>query len=505
MFRRAAFLTTAVVLCTIAFGQSSSTTVVMGNSAFYVNPNGTLFTAPDSSVKHEYPVGSGNNMMGFSGFWIGAKDASGNIYTTISTGTEDDEFWPGPIDTVTGLAKDPADWSFVWVVAKQEIDSHRISWKKAGYVVPASISKWPARHSGENLRAHLAPYADFNGNGVYDPENGDYPVIKGDIAAYYIANDGFGEHITSGGLKLSLEIHGMLYGFESGPDTNTLFHEMVIVNRSSNTYDSVMIGRFHKVVLGNDTDNRMGTWVNRRTVYSYNGDENDEGHYGDHNPMIAVVGLDAHFTYSMSFSDKDADRKVPFDKDGFWNALKSLWYDSQPLTYGGDGRGGTVKTRWIYPGNTDPFQTTPWWDENSKDGPGKRNMLAVYGPFNLPPAGYIVVNTAMIWQTDADTTVLGNRINGLLSRYGQVLSVDNEVVTGGVSFFPNPVKTGQELSIAENVTSLAIYSATGQLAMLIKNDKKVKKSCSIMLPVGVYWVKATTEGREIRSKLLVTR
>ncbi|MBK8414466.1 MAG: hypothetical protein IPL22_08125 [Bacteroidetes bacterium] len=56
-------------------------------------------------------------------------------------------------------------------------------------MVPTNIADWLV--SIHLFSRVLAPFADFNSNGIYDPQNGDYPYILGDESIYSIFNDYF--------------------------------------------------------------------------------------------------------------------------------------------------------------------------------------------------------------------------------------------------------------------------------------------------------------------------
>lgn len=503
MFRYLLICSLLILSCAVN-AQLDSGVLSFNNNRLLINSNGTMFNATDSTFVHEYPAGSGNHLLGFSGMWIGAKDGSGNLYTSINTGKDGaDEFWPGPIDTLTGIAKNPSDWNKVWIVSKKLIDDHKASWNKTGYQTPKEIADWPARHADVNIKPHMAPYADANLNGYYDPESGDYPLIKGDVAAYFIANDSYGEHTQSGGLKLNIEMHGMSYAFTSGKDTNVLFNEYYLVNRSSIDFDTVLIGMFNDVVLGFVEDNYVGTMADIGTVFAYNGDSDDEGFYGNSRPVVAMVALDLPLRSSIAFSSSDASRKIPVVHEQFWNSLNSKWSDGLQLTFGATGREQSFnRTNWIYPQDTDPFNSGIWSEENSGNDPGIRNFLAVFGNQNLPAGAYIRLNTALIWDTNYDIQTLRNRITVLRKEHGQSLSAPATAKVSPV-IWPNPAISGQNIHFDKNVTHVEIWDLKGKMLKVYNLDKNVEKQCSVSLPQGVYWIRTSVKDGFLWHKLVI--
>ncbi|MDB4082974.1 hypothetical protein N9502_01770 [Vicingaceae bacterium] len=104
----------------------------------------------------------------------------------------------GPITTSGGLTR-----VLIVRVTRQEVISHQANYNQIGYIMPEGIKNWPAfGDTTLGVSKDLAPFFDANNNGCYDPQNGDYPVIKGDEALYWI------NHPTNPNLKF--EYHWMM-------------------------------------------------------------------------------------------------------------------------------------------------------------------------------------------------------------------------------------------------------------------------------------------------------
>ena len=127
--------------------------------------------------------------------------------------------------------KREATRSFMAKVSKTEILTHIAQSNNSGYQMPDGILNWPA--IGDSLLNEpfdLAPFVDVNSNGCYDPANGDYPVIKGDEAIYWINRPNDTSALSD------LEYHNMLYGFNDPNDpliNQNVFLERTIVNRAN--------------------------------------------------------------------------------------------------------------------------------------------------------------------------------------------------------------------------------------------------------------------------------
>jgi hypothetical protein len=135
----------------------------------------------------EVPRGSGKHTMFSGALWIGGKDATGQLYVSQQTyrqGTPPEAgYWPGPIGNVHNPAH-TAKYDKLWKVSKTEIQQHIANYKKPAYTMPAAIATWPGNGNAANGEAaRLAPFADLNNDGLYSPNQGEYPVIKGDQAS----------------------------------------------------------------------------------------------------------------------------------------------------------------------------------------------------------------------------------------------------------------------------------------------------------------------------------
>ena len=91
-------------------------------------------------------------------------------------------------------------------------------------------------HLHKNISKHLAPFYDVDKNGIYDPSNGDYPLINGDQALWYVYNDvgaAHGENQRTAYRVLSAR--EMAFAFTSNDVLNDMtFYQTIVINRSTN-------------------------------------------------------------------------------------------------------------------------------------------------------------------------------------------------------------------------------------------------------------------------------
>jgi hypothetical protein len=78
----------------------------------------------------------------------------------------------------------------------------------------------------------------------------------------------------------------------------------------------------------------------------------------------------------------------------YYNYLKGIWIDGQPMTYGGTGWDpNNPECDFMFPGNTDSNFDNEWSEVTAGNTPADRRFLQSAGPFTLEPGAvnYITV------------------------------------------------------------------------------------------------------------------
>ena len=136
------------------------------------------------------------------------------------------DFYSGPINVSSGRRDTAAVFRRVFQVTRAQIDAHRADWADGRLDTPIpAVMNWPGTgNPGYGFRpgtGALAPFADVDGDGVYDPSAGDYPAVTGDRAAWWVMND-LDIHRRSGSTNpLGIEVQGLLEGFDGGASRNS--------------------------------------------------------------------------------------------------------------------------------------------------------------------------------------------------------------------------------------------------------------------------------------------
>lgn len=190
--------------------------------------DGTLFL--NDTNYFEVPKNSNRATIFAGALWASGIDDGGVLRVAANTYKQSGtDFWPGPVANTYDSLYD-TKYQNVWKVSKQEIQNHIANYNNANYNMPWVIENWPGNGNVLNGEANrLAPFQDLNSNGTYEPQLGEYPIILGDQAVFFLFNDVRDTHTESGGQPLGLEFHAMAYSFSDNTNAdlyNTVFFKL---------------------------------------------------------------------------------------------------------------------------------------------------------------------------------------------------------------------------------------------------------------------------------------
>jgi len=419
--------------------------------------------AGTQNAMYEVPKGSGKNTNFASALWIGGLDNGGQLHGGAQTYRQSQsggvDFWPGPLDTINATIDTATSLSYdkIWKVSYTDINNFITAFNSGSVVATPDMLTWPAHGSGNNSR-NLAPFVDYNNDGLYNPNDGDYPKIKGDQALYFIYNDKLAAHGTSF-TPMGVEVQVMAYAYGCSGVVNghneltyTTFYDYKIINRSSIPYYDVFVSMFTDVDLGYYGDDYIGTNVGDNYGYAYNSNNYDEcsspgmqgycnyipaqgfnvvkgpianlndGIDNNNNGIIDEIGEDCKLnklTYyrSGNSSVPIASTYAPVYPQQYYNYMSGFWADTTSFTCGGNGYGGTTPSSWMYPGDpnnagvtTDPNNTCgAYWKETVT--PSDRRMMLSSGPFTLNAGQMQEVEYAFVTSFDSSSTTNSNLLS----------------------------------------------------------------------------------------------
>ncbi|MCH2224733.1 MAG: T9SS type A sorting domain-containing protein, partial [Crocinitomicaceae bacterium] len=358
----------------------------------------------------------------------------------------------------------------------------------------------------------LAPYVDVNLNGEYDPENGDFPCIKGDRAIYLIMNDKGDVH-QSGGAALGIEVHYMFYQYESSDDiNNTTFCNMRIINRGTETFSDFHTGVFLDSDLGGYNDDYVGSSESKKLMFAYNGDDNDQDvsgnvGYGTNPPAIGVMSLNHALVNVRSFSSSNTGitgmGNTPAD---YWNVLTGNYLDGTPVAD-------------LFSFSDLPSSTTGDSEFALSNPPGDRRMTYSIDLGGFNPGDVKELDYAVIYNRNVNGTAVSNA-DGLLDVADNVQAFyDNlsnaceaEDLVGvdvlsldDIEVYPNPSVGTFYLQSKEDVigSTFSVLDISGRAIVASKEIKSIIEEVSIQGASGVYFLTINNGTNVLTKKLIV--
>ncbi|MCB9256977.1 MAG: hypothetical protein H6579_07605 [Chitinophagales bacterium] len=375
--------------------------------------------------------------------WFTGRDDGGNLQVAGQTyrGAGRHDFYTGPLSGALGTASfsvcNAYDKHFE--VYFKDINSLRELFADGGTVSigesellalkdgsddrsnPVQLLEWPGKgnpyYFGTDMfydEGSLAPFYDYDGDGVYNPLRGDFPVIGGNCDAeqiayadqmiFWVINDNGNVHGRTGGVPIGVQVNCLAFAYSTADALNDMtFYSYEIIKKTPDPLLETYMGVFVDPDLGDFQDDFIGCDTSRAMAFVYNSEATD-GQYGTNPPIVAIdyfegpigdngnqLGLSSFIYFNNGASGPQTDPSVaaefrtfqagrPSNEDGF-----PVWKDLSPITFGGNGYGGAgAPTKYVYPGN--PINPAPAWSEVSANLNGDdRRFVQNSGPFTLLP------------------------------------------------------------------------------------------------------------------------
>jgi len=318
---------------------SAEVNLDINNVKALILANGGLWQG-DAVGQYEIPKGSKKTSMFAGSIWVGGVDVNGQLRIcarTFRQSSSGNDFWPGPLvssgEDIANITPDVCvKYDRHYKITREEVEkfveySNADAKTKAeyfsNYTIPKVILEWPA-HGPIEFGAYdyyLAPFNDVDGDGVYNPYNGDYPYyvlnkntkcnkepvrsasdlgsksqkLFGDMTIWWVYNDKGNEHTTTvGAAAIGMEFRAQAFAFSTNDELNNMtFYNYQIINRSTYSLTDAYFGVWNDPDLGYAKDDAAGCDVVRGLGYVYNASDIDGTGgeieaYGAHPPAIGV-------------------------------------------------------------------------------------------------------------------------------------------------------------------------------------------------------------------------
>lgn len=483
----------------------SQDTLDINNIAAIINSNGNFFNKGEASGFY-FPKNTPKTTIFTSNLWIGGYDDNEELHIAgqkygnngFYSITPNVDFSFGPVSTDSSI-QFYILYDKVWKINKSDIDYHIIHYNDPNYIIPQSIAYWPAHgRMDQGEMWILAPFVDTDNNNMYNPENGDYPKIRGDQAVFFMLND---QRLThgSGGQKLGVQLNCMAYSYDT-PNApylyNTVFMHFDIYNRSTNNYHDLYIGTFADFDIGYAEDDYIGCDTVRNMCYGYNGDLIDgaglPSHYVANPPIQGLVSLNNPMSGFTNFSNNNTPNGDPITAIEYYYYLTGRFKDGTYVQYGGNGfQTGGINTPFMFPGNPAIMDLSyfNWTEYNVGNAPFDRRGIMSNGPFTLNAgqnmyydiAFPVIMTTNNEYMNISGLQSMVDSIQTFYNNMNYVLDTTNTQVEAFTSHLsaliaPNP-NNGQftcYLNFIPDNTQIEFYNALGQLIKIERLDSDIQ-------------------------------
>lgn len=477
--------------------QNYYTGMDVNNAEYRVSNSGVLFNDPVQRKGVYYvPKALNTSLIYAAAFWFGATDVNGQLKLAgMRYGESGSDFKPGPYSTSD---YGNAYGSAIWRVTSADIDAHIQSWGTSGYVIPSSILNWPGNGDTDlGVAEKLAPFQDLNQNNIYEPELGDYPLIKGCEAIYMILND-YTTHTETQGELIRIEVHYMFYQYlADNALNNTTFMDVTVYNRSNILWEDFKIGLFADNDLGNSADDYAGCDTTKNVFYTYNADNFDEANsgipgFGENPPAVGFLSLNqkasSYISYQPSFPES-----LPTTAAGMWNSLNGLWSDGSPIL---DNHGNP--THFMY--HESPLDSNSYSEVAMANPPYDVKSLTTFDA-TLLPGGKHEISFAILYnrssnalQNVADLLLVADSVQqwydtGIEGCTVELLGVEEVQSSATFTAFPNPATENVTIRFEYPVKGdLIISSINGNAVLKLPIDSKEMTIATSELSEGVYFI-----------------
>ncbi len=409
------------LLGTLARAQAPDTDslwIEAGNLRICLRADGSLYSgAPGGAVQYRHVLPDGQEkwvkVVQDAGMWFGGVNPGGELQVSAQ------QFEPRATDFRAGIAGVPGSGK-IWGVTRDQVEQHAADYSDNAIIDQPieAIFAWPGRgnrffkqYNGFALPDTFqlsAGFEDRNGNGLYEPDKGDYPhypysrMWRGPYFpeqlfcfAFY---SGFPYPLFN---QYPVQAFGHLYSFECPASyiyDNALFVSLNWENIGSEYMDSSIIGLYLNPDIGDHRNDYHGSFYN--AYFAYNATSSDQSPFGKQAPVLMASAIapplnnrgESVDTRVMPVGPPNSPLVIPqvaypVQPNEFYNYLNCTWRDGVPLTVGGTGYSNVwwaqMPTTMAFYGN--PYTPDIWTEVNAENPYGDRRALLSWNYQKMNP------------------------------------------------------------------------------------------------------------------------
>ena len=384
--------------------------------------------------------------------WVGGFDPAGTLRVAAQTYRQNgNDFFAGPLDGNASVdATTCSKYDRFWKINLSEIQNFWTYVAANGATVGdqsaqfPNVFDWPSKGNvyakdangslfGPGIVPDLAPYYDYNGNGSYDPDYGDYPAFDPtlpttfpDQMIYWVYNDKGNVHTETQAPAIGLQVNATAFAFSTSDDVNNMtFYRYELYNKGNAILDSTYMTQWIDPDLGCYTNDYIGCDTSAGFGICYNSEANDApcttgygspGNYtfgdGVGIPMVGVdffegptnaQGKQLGMTDFYYFINDNSVLGNPVGANDYYGYMTGTWRDRTQFTAGGNAHLGSKRTHYVFPdapnlSGINPVSGDAYWSMcNPKQTAADMRMVLSSGPFQLIPGSKQRITVGVVW------------------------------------------------------------------------------------------------------------
>lgn len=341
--------------------------MITNNGSLFSNGTGNgHFYAPAPEFENE-------SIIVASGLWMGGYVSESLKLAAMTYGSYNGayDYYPGPLEEEGYvLFENCENFNKIWRVQHEKIEAHKADYSDNGIINNrlGTIYAWPGKgnphfeqYNGFALpeqSIEWAPFYDFNGDQIYNPDDGDYPhppntaadIIPAAIN-WTVFNDAL-THSASGGDPNLAQIQLTSWSFncqDNIPLSRTIFTSHKIINRNNAAIDSFHVGLWFDSNIYCLSYDFLGSIPGKNAFYAYDNPNIECIPNGSNHEIypstLSFQFLNKELSYFTYYNNPSSDPIPPSGTldpttgvpSQYYNYLTGSWNDGTAISYGGSG------------------------------------------------------------------------------------------------------------------------------------------------------------------------
>ena len=513
---------------------------------------GSLWLDSNKDNAYIYPKQSGISALSVGSFWVAGKDVAGKLKVSAKY---DEQYrfrnnpnilsistpWrPGPNNDVTSCEH----WNQHFSINGEDVSAFKddLSDGVINNNIPTSVLGWPGNGNPYFESVHgfempissygFAPFTDADQDGIYDPSQGDLPIIHDAYSSKWWSMNDFSNDANPDPLKIELQIQACSYDGTSEALNNSIIYIVKIINRSGEMISDMAFSFWIDHQLGCGDYYFFGSKPDENLVYMYSGYEKDSCNYPwstGYQENIPLVGFklleglnsigEEEALHSVIYTTRSDFSPLvclrPNTAEQFYDRMHARWSDGTQMTFGRNGvyNSNGQEAKFVFP--DDPNDKDGWslctadlpWD--------KREILINFGDFELKAnesktVAFSITGVENVPHPCPDISPLIERTSIVKDFWKkQVLSDTDNVMpqeNNYVNIFPNPGSSFINIeSSAPNLISIVyILNINGKVIREYHPKMKNKFELNIEdFRSGIYFTKIELSNGHAQTKKLI--